>query len=260
MKFAYFSFVSLFAILFSACSTYQLNTVASSNPNWQLENDSSFYFHDSLFDISYSMNSDKGFNNLTASIKIKNNSDEGLVFDWKRSSLILNGQSISLGNTVMKTVGQYSSESLKYNWSKRWSTSSTNGVMNSVSTVNDNATFIPPTSYIESEKQSFNVGYLSDLQINNPNKNVVLSSDTMIDNTINQVNGTLYDFAQRNSPYNLRLYLTYKVIDKDGKSENDKTLANDFYVSKILEIKKNPYTYYLLKGQQNNTFITSKSN
>ncbi|QES90508.1 hypothetical protein [Rhizosphaericola mali] len=260
MKFAYLSSFFLIAMLFSACSTYQLNTVVSSNTNWKLENDSSFYFHDSLFDISYVMNSDKSFNNLTTSIKIKNNSNEGLIFDWKRSSLILNGQSFSLGNTVMKTVGQYASESLKYNWSKRWSTTSTNGVMNSVSTVSDNSTFIPPTSYIESEKQSFNVGYLSNLQINNPYKNVVLSSDTLIDNTINQVKGSVYDFTQNNSPYSLKLYLTYKVIDKDGKSESDKTLANDFYVSKILEIKKNPYTYYVLKGQRNNIFITSKAN
>ncbi|MBB6126993.1 hypothetical protein [Mucilaginibacter lappiensis] len=211
--------------LLSSCSTYQMNTLSSTNTvhneqtgEFKLENDS--------VKILYSFAGE----NVPIRINIYNKLNEPIYADWERSAFVMNKKSTSYADGVLQVNGTVSSTSIGRGI--RYS----DGSINAQVTLPHNLTFIPPHSQIS--KTITNVDgrefqYIAD----------TLFAKSKLPSGFGggDLKVKMAKFEKGNSPLVFKSYLTLYTLNNSVQKLI--TYQNDFYVSEAFRSSLGPENF-----------------
>lgn len=234
--------ISMAAIgLLSACSTYQMNTVRSTNTLLD-EKGGGFKFENDSLRITYTFTGQ----DMPIHVVIYNKLNEPVYVDWKRSALIADNQSYSYADDVVQINGDVSGVSVG-----RGVTYSS-GSVNAQATVPQNVAFVPPHTQITKNISKFNKEKLR-----------YIAPDSFVKTKIpgyglGEENVKIAKFDKDNSPYPFKSYIT--VYTLDGNTPKLIAYQNDFYVSEIMRSSLAPENFQTFGANRGDYFITSASN
>ena len=227
--------------LLSACSTYQMNTVSSTNTSLD-EKAGGFKFENDSLKITYAF----AGQDMPIHVTIYNKLNEPVYVDWKRSALISDNQSYSYADEAVQINGDISGTSVG-----RGITYSSASV-NAQATLPQNVVFVPPHTQVTK-----NVSKLD------KNKLKYIAGESFVKTKVpgyglGDENVKIANFDKENSPYLFKSYLT--VYTLDGNTPKFTAYQNDFYVSQIIRSSLAPEGLAAYQGGRGNSFITSASN
>lgn len=193
--------------IFSSCYTYQFLTLSNTNAT---NNGKHFTAADSVLQVTYLFDSLNGRIGLI----INNKSQLPVVMQWKKSSVITNGDA----NTIYdNTIPFYNTTTVVPFAQQR--TTATIGE----AALPEGTDFIPPNATIKrfTKTISYNI-----------TKTVFADTEKLIkkgnDYTVEKFKGK--QFNESESPYKLRVYLTYTI-----NNSTEKVLETSFYAAEIIE-------------------------
>ncbi len=211
--------------LLSSCSTYQMNTLSSTNTvhneqtgEFKLENDS--------VKILYSFAGE----NVPIRINIYNKLNEPIYADWERSAFVMDKKSTSYANGVLQVNGSISSTSIGRGI--RYS----DGNISAQVTLPQNVTFIPPHSQVSktiTNVDSREFQYIADtLFAKSKLPSGFGGSDLKV---------KIAKFEKDNSPLFFKSYLTLYTLNNSVQKLI--TYQNDFYVSEAFRSSLGPENF-----------------
>ena len=200
-------------LLLTSCVTYQYLTINQQTPPPQ---------NKEVIPAADSLQIDYGFTGYNAllNLNIKNKSSKPIIINWKKSSLITNGQAISLynSNAAITTSGVAENQN---------STTIYSYAIGNLS-LPEGADFIPPLSAI-TKKTIYAIVNPVNISFQKKDKVFIANNENFAEKFIGK------NFEYGNSPYKIRVYITYQ---KDNGMES--IFENEFYVSEILFSTKSP--------------------
>lgn len=211
--------------LLSSCSTYQMNTLSSTNTvhnertgEFKLENDS--------VKIIYSFAGE----NVPIHINIYNKLNEPIYADWERSAFVMDKKSTSYADGVLQVDGTVSSTSIgrRIHYAE--------GSISAQVTLPQNLTFIPPHAQISktiTNVDSKEFQYIADTLFA---KSKVPSGFGGSDLKVK-----LARFEKGNSPLFFKSYLTLYTLNNNVQKLI--TYQNDFYVSEAFRSSLGPENF-----------------
>lgn len=228
------------SILTVSCNRYQYFTIGSKDARTNeaqeliVENDS--------FSITYN------FNGLNAPVHMKvfNKLDRPVYLDWKRSSLIVNGQAISYmpGSLKISGAGSGSSFALTDN------AAAYDGSFSATAELPVDWQLIPPQSYII----RIPLSVTSEFFKNVPDSMFSLVRVPLNDGSIGAVRTA--QFSSSNTPMRFKSFLTFQVGDAiPGASV---AYNHEFYISELVRTGIRPKKYMLDREQQGNQAYLQK--
>lgn len=201
----------LTCIFFSSCFTYQYLTISNSSATI---NGKQFTATDSTLQVSYLFDSLNGRIGLV----INNQSKQPVTIDWKKSSLITNGNAVSMyDNNVLFYAAKDSNQFIQNNL-----TIFTGGAI-----LPEGSDFIPPNAVIKRYTKTV-VHNINNTTFDENEKLKKTGSDYSEE----KFKGKKY--TENESPYKLRVYLTYIV------NNTEKVLETTFYASEIVTSSFDP--------------------
>ena len=230
--------LTLIALL-SACSTYQMNTLSSTNSVHD-EKTGDFKFENDSVKIVYSFSGE----NAPIHIDIFNKLNEPVYVDWERSAIINGKQSYSYADEAIQINGDISSISVGKN------ITFSNGSIDAKASVPKNVAFLPPHSQTTKtiskiNKQSFQY----------------IPGDTFVNTKLassfdsSGKNVKLAKFNSENSPLLFKSYLTLYTLN--GSTPKFTAYTNDFYVSEIIRSSSSPDNFSFYHGSRGDFFTSS---
>lgn len=221
----------------TGCMKYQFATVSSDmaqNPMNEhvLENDTlviKYTFHGA---------------DCPVKVLIHNKLDVPLYVDWKRSALILNGQSYGYWND--KASLRATSTGSQIQWTS--AVSAAQSTITGEITRDESVGFIPPRSFKQTDLTTVQGAFVKLTGDRKDHRDVVVIADM-------PVSGLQYEYFREESPLTYRSYLT---VSSDPSFRNSSAYENEFWVSEIFETMVPPKTYF--KDPNNrNKFYRSKT-
>jgi hypothetical protein len=234
--------ISMAAVgLLSACSTYQMNTIRSTNTTLD-EKGGGFKFENDSLKITYAF----AGQDIPIHVTIYNKLNEPVYVDWRRSALISDNQSYSYADDAVQINGDVSGVSIG-----RGITYSA-GSVNAQATLPQNVIFVPPHTQITKNISKFNREKLK-----------YIASDSFVKAKVQgyglgDENVKIAKFDKNNSPYLFKSYIT--VYTLDGNTPKLTAYQNDFYVSEIMRSSLAPENFGAFQQSKGDYFITSASN
>jgi hypothetical protein len=217
------------AIMFAACSSYQMSTLSSSTAKKDVSTGIFTVENDSLI-LSYNFTGEHS----PVNIQVYNKLNEPLYVNWAKSALIADNQAYSYVDDEIHIKGSTSSASTQY--IRRGSTF-TDGTLNATAKLPKNESFVPPHSAIT--KTSY---ILQRIGINDIEKSVFKPvALTYIDGS-GQFYGKTATFTVENSPLSFKSYITLYVLKDD--QQRSFNLEQDFFVSKVTKSAESPENLY----------------
>ncbi|MGN6419372.1 MAG: hypothetical protein ACTHMC_17870 [Pseudobacter sp.] len=209
--------LSFIVLLTVSCTRYQYLTVRSSDPAVQQNVKDQFVVENDTLLVTYDF---KGAD-LPVSIRISNKLEKPLLVDWKRSSIIINDQSISLkpdeitrGSALSATSGV--GRSVRY--------SDTRTEFSAVTSSPADLEMVPPRAYIEPAPFRVATEYFDNI----PEAAWAWREVVMKDG--GRVRKKVAVFSEQDSPLRFRTYLTLLTEEK-GPAQ---VVEHSFYLSEIL--------------------------
>jgi hypothetical protein len=234
--------ISLAAIgLLSACSTYQMNTVSSTNTTLD-EKTGGFKFENDTLKITYTFMG----RDMPIHLTIYNKLNEPVYIDWKRSAFITGKESYSYADDAVQINGDVSGVSIG-----RGITYS-DGSVTGQATLPQNIVFVPPHTQITK-----NVSKINKTQLQ------YIADDSFVKTKIpsyglGDQKVKLAKFDKDNSPYLFNSYLTIYTLD--GNTPKFTAYQHDFYISQIMRASVGPENLEAFKDSKGDYFITSGGN
>jgi hypothetical protein len=227
--------------LLSACSTYQMNTVRSTNTTLD-EKTGEFKLENDSVRIVYSF----AGQNAPIHINIYNKLSEPVYVDWERSALITGDQSYSYGDQTVQINGDVSSTSVGRN------IQFSAGSFNAEATLPKNVAFIPPHSQVSKTISRNNSGLIKNLSDD-------LFSNAKLPASIGSVDQKVKvaKFDNENTPLAFKSYLT--VYTLNGNTPKYTAYQNDFYVSQIIRSSQEPESFEFFQSGRGDLFTSSGS-
>ena len=217
------------AIMFSACSSFQMSTLSSSTTK---KNESTGIFtveNDSLI-LSYNFTGD----NSPVNIQVFNKLNEPLYVNWAKSALITNNQAYSYVDDEIQIEGSTSSVSTQYT---RKGNTFTDGTLHATANIPKDKSFVPPHSAITKTFYILHKIGIKDID-KSAFKPVAL---TYIDGS-GQFYGKTASFSAENTPLSFKSYLTLYTLKED--QQRSFNLEQDFFVSKVTKSAESPENLY----------------
>jgi hypothetical protein len=200
------------AILLMSCVSYQYLTITPKVPpsaKKQITADS--------LEIDYNFNGYKAL--LT--LNIKNSSTAPIIINWKKSSLIINGQAASLYNSNAPVAASGMVETQPVN-------NNAYAYINGSIALPEGADFIPPSSAI-TKKTIYTILIPVNMSFAKSDT-ILVAGDDMIKQKFSGKH-----FEYNSSPCKIRIYITCQK-----RNGTESIFENEFYVSKILSSFINP--------------------
>ncbi len=218
----------VFVVLLSGCSVYQHVNLTSNMP----QNDKfEFLTENDSVNIIYSFYGQNG----PIHIELFNKLDKPLYIDWRKSALIVDGQSTSF----WKDEAIISGSSTEYKIIPENSIVSSTSNMEGTIVKKDQVTFIPPHSNI-----SVNSYVLRSKFFNTP---VQRSERVGIYTTEGKVNARKFSFSKEDSPLSFRIFLS---ISDDDSFKNPIQFDNTFWVSDYFSTSVSSKALGVTRGNQ----------
>lgn len=227
--------------LLSACSTYQMNTVRSTNTTLD-EKTGEFKLENDSVRIVYSF----AGQNAPIHMDIYNKLTEPVYVDWERSALITGDQSYSYADQTVQINGDISSTSIGRN------IQFSSGSVNAQATLPKNVAFVPPHSQISKTISRVNGGYIRNLSDNLFTNSKLPASIGAVDQKVK-----VAKFDKENTPLAFKSYLT--VYTLSGNTPKYTAYQNDFYVSQIIRSSQEPESFEFFQGGRGDMFTSSGS-
>lgn len=219
--------LSFIVILTVSCTRYQYLTVQSSSHSVQQNANDQFVMENDTLVVIYDFRGAE----LPVSIRISNKLEKPLLVDWKRSSIIVNDQAISLkpdevtqGSAVSGTSGV--GRNIRY--------SDTRTEFSSVTSTPADLEMVPPRAYIEPAPFRLATHYFEGI----PEAAWVWKELLLSDGR--RVKKQVARFSEKDSPLRFRTYLSL-LMEEKGPVQ---TVEHSFYLSEILS------TGEVLKGHK----------
>lgn len=227
--------------LLSACSTYQLNTVRSTNTTLD-EKSGGFKFENDTLKINYAF----AGQDMPIHLTIYNKLNEPVYIDWKRSAFITGKESYSYADDAVQINGDVSGISVG-----RGITYS-NGSVTGQATLPQNVVFVPPHTQITKNISKINKNQLR-----------YIADDSFVKTKMpsfgmGDQNVKLAKFDKGNSPYLFKSYLTIYTLD--GNTPKFTAYQHDFYISQIIRTSLGPENFEAFQQSKGDYFITSGAN
>lgn len=203
----------LIPVILLSCSKYQYLKVSSGNASLNDKNE--FVAENDTVRITYNFYG----NNMPVNISVFNKSNDGLMIDWSRSSVIIGENAITFSEPSLEIQGELN----------RPVGSSHTAVLNAKATGKEDIVFIPPQS-----------------AVNRSGVHLVKGRFIKLENGIRTDHAAgLYDtetqlarFSTDNSPIRFRIYLTLAPGDSPG--QKSMVVERSFYMSEMVESPKRP--------------------
>jgi hypothetical protein len=195
------------ATFFSSCYTYQFLTLSNTNAT---NNGKHFTAADSVLQVSYLFDSLNGRIGLV----INNKSQQSVTIDWKKSSVITNGDA----NTMYDNTMPFYATNTVQPFSQPRATATIGEAA-----LPEGTDFIPPNATIKRFTKTI---------LYNITKTTFADTEKLVkqgnDYAVEKFKGK--KFTETESPYKLRVYLTYTL-----NNSTEKVLETSFYASEIIE-------------------------
>ncbi|MDR0263932.1 MAG: YgdI/YgdR family lipoprotein [Sphingobacterium sp.] len=210
------------AVFLSACSSNYLMTFNGENVKKD-EEKGTFSFNNDTVQIDYSFADRDG----RIYLRIKNNIDKPILWDMKSSALVINGKTLSYSADQAAFNGKVNASVSDMGGSKSSIFNDTwvNGYITGSVSLPKDVVLIPPRAYVD--------GHYFDFK--NDVKSIVRSSPKqkvyMYDMNGESYAVKLARFEGAESPYILRSYLSYSILD-EGKAVF-KTTEQKFYAAQL---------------------------
>ncbi|OKS88486.1 hypothetical protein [Mucilaginibacter polytrichastri] len=227
--------------LLPACSTYQMNTISSTNTTrdektgeFKLENDS--------VRIIYSFAGE----NAPIHMNIYNKLNEPVYVDWERSAFITGNQSYSYADDAVQISGDISGTSVGRG------ISFSNSNINAQATLPKNVAFIPPHAQITktiSRISRSTFRYISDSAFIKAKLPASFGAENQ--------KVKMAKFDKDSSPLFFKSYLT--VYTLNGNTPKFTAYQNDFYVSQIIRSSQGPENFEFYQSGRGDLFTSSGS-
>ncbi|MEN5234201.1 hypothetical protein [Sphingobacterium faecium] len=229
----YKNFIPLCAALFlSACSSNYLMTVNSVNSKKDQDRSTFLYSNDTVA-VHYSFAGKNG----EIYVKVENKSNNPIVWDLKNSALVINGKANSYADGRINMKGQV-------NQMSTFNDDYTYGYFKGTATLPKDVLLIPPHAYVD--------GSYFDLR-----KDIkeLVSIAKKQKATRYGMNGNQYQvkeakFNEDNSPYILRSFLSYSILNNNEmilKTTEQKFYAQTLFQTGAMSLN-NVFEYYTEKG------------
>jgi hypothetical protein len=219
--------------------TYQYATLSS---NLSAEDAEEFVHETDTLKIEYSFNG----TNCPVNISIQNKLTVPIYVDWKRSAVILDGQTFSYWNDKAILTGT------SHGYAIEWTpfASSTFSEIDGEITRKESTSFIPPHSTKQTTMITLQNNFIDPPSDRKAQKAKVYS-------TVGPYTGSIYYFKKENSPLGFRSFLT---VSTEPSFNKPLTYDHDFWVNEIVETSVSPGNY-MDNGENtaNNRFHTTKS-
>jgi hypothetical protein len=230
--------------LLSACSTYQMNTLGSTNTIHD-EKTGEFKTENDSVKITYSF----AGHNVPIRVTIYNKLNEPAYVDWERSAFILNEKSINYADDVLQVNGAISGSSVGLGKGIRYSDASIDAQV----TLPKNVAFIPPHSQISktiTKIDSKEFRYIAD----------TLFTKSKLPSSFGgqQLNVKIAKFEKTNSPLFFKSYLTVYTLNNNIPKLT--AYQNDFYVSEAIRSPMGPDHFADLGQGRGDFFYINVSN
>lgn len=224
------NFIGLLVIgLFSSCITYQHVSLSS---NVAQNAQSKFVVENDSIKMVYSFNGQSG----PITMEITNKLNKSLYVDWRKSALIINGQSFTLWKDEASLSANISSSSAMPDDH----TIQTSGNLQGSIVKNDKVSFIPPQAKIVVHSYTLYNGLFT-----TPDQQ---GEKLVLFTTLGEkIKATKYTFSRENSPFIFRMFLSMSVND-DFKSPF--RFDNTFWVSSYVNTKVELYAFDIYQGNQ----------
>ena len=220
----YLLLLFFFAATFTSCRTFQCITVKNNKVEPTLNGD--FIFENDSALITYNF---KG-QDFPVNIRFENKLDKPVVIDWKRSAIVVNGESRILRPAEAKTTGTATSRPGVVS-----PTPKINTEYSSVTILPEDGTVVPPKAFITHTYNSITNKRIG-LPANHPTGYVAKEYIAPDGKRYKTQEAT---FTEEWAPMNFRVFLT-GVIETDGMP---RTVSYDhaFYVASLMKTRKDPY-------------------
>lgn len=195
------------ATIFSSCYTYQFLTLSNANAT---NNGKQFTATDSVLQVNYLFDSLNGRMGLV----INNKSQQPVIINWKKSSVITNGNAV----TIYDNSVSFNSTTTAVPYALQRTTATVGEAA-----LPEGTDFLPPNSTIKRFTK-------------NVTQNITNTTFTDTEKLVKQGNDYSVEkfkgkqFTENESPYKLRVYLTYSI-----NNSIEKVLETSFYASEIIE-------------------------
>lgn len=219
----------------TGCSVYQhvvldSNLPQNNNLGYQIENDS--------MAVAFSFHGENG----PIRIELFNKSDKPFYVDWRKSALIINGQSTSLWKDQSRITGN----------STEYKVYPKNEITNSTSTFEgviekkDQMTFVPPHSKVSVNSYSLQSKFF--LNSAKTGERITLYGDDEW-----SCDARKFSFSRENTPLQFRIFLSFS---SDGSSGNPVQLDSSFWVSEYIQTTASDK---IINGSPENQFYIRKA-
>jgi hypothetical protein len=217
MKYSLPFFVLVPVLLTVSCTRYQYLTISSNSAAVEKNARNQFILENDSLVIMYDF---KGAE-LPLGIRVTNKQNEPVMIDWKRSSIIINDEAVSLMPQEAVTRGIARSESVSLNRANFISYTYTD--MNAVTSLPADLQQIPPRSFIMREPLKVHTRYFEIPKGAYVKKRLELENGSKL--RVREVS-----YTKEQSPLQFRTFLTL-VTQGEGRLL---TFEHDFYVSGIV--------------------------
>lgn len=235
--------ISLSAMaMFSACSTYQMNTVSSTNTQHD-DKTGEFKFENDSIRIVYSF----AGQNAPIHMNIYNKLNEPVYVDWERSALITGERSYSYADEIVQISGDANTTSIGKGLTF------SNSSINAQATLPKNVAFIPPHTQISKTASKISprlFQYISD--------SVFVKTKLNSNFGASGLNAKVAQFDKANTPLFFKNYLT--VYTLNGNTPKLTTYQNDFYVSKVVRSSQEPESFEFYQSGRGDFFTNTGVN
>lgn len=236
-------------ILFTSCSVYQLNTIASTNTE-RNEVDGSFVQENDSLKIIYSFNGE----NAPVSIEIHNKLNEPLLIDWQRSAILYNDSAVSYAGNKAAISGTINGTSYQssllasdpYYKNFTFNKSTVNGTI----TLPQYSDFIPPHAFIKRVPLS-----LTDVFFENFSDTIYKKVSIPSNEDYSPIKGKRAVFSATNSPLTFSSYLTF------GSAGSDKKVSYQqrFYIAELITLPSHPNNTALMEKRGDMFFVSKQT-
>lgn len=218
-----------FLVLFSSCWVYQHVSLQGNAP----QNDKSeFVIENDSIAILYSFYGEGG----PITINISNKLNQPLYVDWRKSALIINGQSF----TLWKDQASLSAYTSSYSVMQDDQVTHISGNIEGSIVKNDKVSFIPPHAKIVINSYSLYNGLF-----NTPDQAGEKIKFFTADGYKRKA--TKYAFSEQTSPFNFRIFLS---VSLDDNFKSPFQFDNNFWVSEYFTTTADPSALDIYFGNQ----------
>lgn len=215
-------------VLLSGCSAYQHVRLASNTP---MNEKSNFLIENDSINIIYSFNGQSGPINM----ELLNKLDKPIYIDWRKSALIINGQSFSLWKDEARISGTTTGYRIIHESNIAYSTGNLEGTIARA----DKVTFVPPHSKIV-----VNSYVLQTTFFNNP---MLIGEKMKFYTPEGKRKAMKFTFSKEASPLNFRIFLSLSMDDSLKKIFN---FDNAFWVSDYFNTATSAKALGIFPGNQ----------